>query len=62
MLKHIYSYPGIIQDSELNFSTAMNDAYAKFAFRLYTLGMIRKHISDYTVLTIVKSMFIMLLP
>lgn len=53
-----YNYLGITLDSELKFEIAMAEAYSKYAYRLYTLSIIRKDISRFAALSIVKSMML----
>lgn len=53
-----YNYLGITLDSELKFEKAMAEAYANFSYRLYTLSIIRKDISRFATLSVVKSMML----
>lgn len=53
-----FNYLGITIDPELRFDTALTMAYAKFSHGLYTLSAVRKDLTQYAALTIVKSMLL----
>lgn len=53
-----YNYMGITLDCELRFEKAMAEAYANYSYRLYTLSIIRKDITEFAALSIVKSMLL----